>query len=234
MSYTIFLLLNVNHEKNGLLDFIGKGLERSGQSFCYDRSPDSFFTVEYLQEGKDTSLAIDIPYGGEEHVLKDVLDFLTNLQSYIQFQVLDPQIGRIMESEETPQILEKFKKSNLEALQQFGDGHHFLRTVVMRDGKKAMAEAIKLTEESWQNHCSVALAYNRFHDAENALKHFARAYEMDTENKDILHAIGVTQYNLKQYATASDTLKEVLQSNPQNQDAREILQACEEKLKTQQ
>lgn len=233
MSYTIFLLLNVNHEKPGLLDYLGKRLERTAeQSFCFDESPDSFFSVEYLQEGTDSSLALDIPFGAEERVMRDVFDFMTYLQQYIQFQVLDPQLGRLTESSETPQIMEKWKSANKEALVQFGDGHHFLRTVIERDGKKSMVEAIRLTEETWQNHCSIALAYNRIQDAENALKHFQRAKELDPDNSDILHAIGVTHYNLQNFSAARDALKEYLLSDPGNEDALDVVRACEARLKS--
>lgn len=229
----MFLLLNVNHEKEPFLNYIGKRLEVTGPtSFCFDESPDSFFTVEYMQEGTDSSLAIDIPYGAEEKVLRDVLDFMTYLESYIQFQVLDPQLGRLMEANESQLIFQKWKSANTEALQQYGDGHHFLRTVAERDGKKSMIEAIKFQEETWQNHCSVALAYNRIQDAERALEHFSRAFELDPENFDILHAIGVTQYNLQNYSEARDVLMKYLQSNPDNEDARELVRACETKLKS--
>ncbi len=231
MSYTLFLLLNPNHHKDELLKYIGKRLEQTGeQSFCFDESPDSFFTVEYMLEDKDSSLAIDIPYGAEERVVRDVLDFLTYLESYIQFQVLDPQIGKVTESSEAAQILKKWKISNAEALANYSDGHHFLRTIAERDGKKSMIEAIRFTEETWQNHCSVALAFNRVQDAEKALHHFRRAYELEPENADILHAIGVTQFNLQDYAQAKQTLQQYLQFNPENEDAREILKACEAKL----
>ena len=233
MSYTLFLLLNVNHEKDSLLNYIAKRLEQTGpESFCFDESPDSFFTVEYMQESTDSSLAIDIPYGAEERVLRDVFDFMTYLESYIQFQVLDPKLGRLLEPNESQNIFQKWKTSNNEALQQYGDGHHFLRTVMERDGKKSMVEAIKFQEETWQNHCSVALAYNRVHDAASALKHFSRAFELDPENFDILHAIGVTYYNLQNYSEARNALTKYLQSNPDNADARELLRACETKLKS--
>jgi tetratricopeptide (TPR) repeat protein len=231
MSYTLFLLLNPNHEKQELLKYIGKRLEEtSEQSFCFDESPDSFFSVDYMQEGNDSSLAIDIPYGAEERVVRNVLDFLTYLEPYIQFQVLDPQIGKLTESSEAARILNKWKTSNIEALETYSDGHHFLRTIAERDGKKSMIEAIRFTEETWQNHCSVALAYNRVQDAAKALKHFRRAYELEPENVDILHAIGVTQFNLQDYAEAQQTLKQYLTFNPENEDAQEILKACVAKL----
>jgi tetratricopeptide (TPR) repeat protein len=232
MSYTLFLLLNPNHEKHELIKYIAKRLEQTGEeSFCFDESPDSFFSAEYLQESKDTSLAIDIPYGAEERVVRDVLDFLTYLEAYIQFQVLDPQIGKVAESSEAPQILKKWKTSNAEALQNYSDGHHFLRTVAERDGKKSMIEAIRFTEETWQNHCSVALAFNRVQDAAKALHHFRRAYELEPENTDILHAIGVTQFNLQDYSQARETLQQFLRVHPGNEDAQEILRACEAKLR---
>jgi tetratricopeptide (TPR) repeat protein len=223
----------VNHEKESLLGYIAKRLEQTSEgSFCFDESPDSFFSVEYMQEGTDSSLAIDIPYGADEKVMRDVFDFMTYLESYIQFQVLDPQLGRLLEPNESTNILQKWKASNSEALQQYGDGHHFLRTVMEREGKKSMVEAIKFQEETWQNHCSVALAYNRIRDAENALKHFSRAFALDPENFDILHAIGVTHYNLQNYSEARDVLTKYLQSDPDNADARELLRACETKLKS--
>lgn len=232
MSYTLFLLLNVNHEKVGLLNHIEKKLERTGhESFCFDESPDSFFSVEYLKEGSDTSLAIDIPFGSEERVIRDVFHFMTYLEPYIQFQVLDPQLGRLTESSESGLILQKWKEANRQALQQYADGHHFLRPIVEREGKKSMVEAVRIAEESWQNHCSVALAYNRIQDAESALKHFLRAKELDPENTDLLHAIGVTQYNLQNYIEAHKALTTYLQSDPFNAAARNVLHACEEKMK---
>jgi tetratricopeptide (TPR) repeat protein len=178
------------------------------------------------------SLAIDIPFGGEEAVVRDVLDFMTYLQIYIQFQVLDPQIGRLTESSDAPEILKKWKTANAEALANYADGHHFLRTVAERDGKKSMIEAIRFAEETWQNHCSVALAYNRVQDAEKALHHFQRAYELEPENVDILHAIGVTQFNLQEYSKAQDTMAEYLRFQPDHEEAKEILRACQAKLKT--
>src|SRR5688572_1626199 len=217
MSYTLFLLLNVNHEKAGLLNHIEQKLEQTGhQSFCFDESPDSFFSVEYLKEGSDTSLAIDIPFGAEERVMRDVFNFMTYVEPYIQFQVLDPQIGRITESSESGLIYQKWQEGNRQALQQYGDGHHFLRTLVERDGKKTMVEAVRLAEESWQNHCSVALAYNRIQDAENALKHFLRAQELDPQNMEVTHAIGITYFNLQNYSEAHKALPTYVESEPHN------------------
>jgi len=231
MSYNLFLLLNPNHEKEGLLKYLGRRLEQTGPaSFCFDQSPESFFSVEYLQEDQDTSLAIDIPFGGEETVVRDVLDFMTYLEEYIQFQVLDPQIGRLTESSDAAEILKKWKISNAEALESYSDGHHFLRTISERDGKKSMVEAMRFQEETWQNHCSVALAYNRVQNAEKALHHFQRAFELDPENIDILHAIGVTQFNLQDYANARDTMQEYIRHYPDHEEAKEILRASEAKL----
>jgi len=231
MSYTLFLLLNANHEPEGLMKYLGRRLEQTGpSSFCFDQSPESFFSVEYLREGKDTSLAIDIPFGGEEGVIRDVLDFMTYLESYIQFQVLDPQIGRLTESSDAPEILKKWKTSNAEALTTYSDGHHFLRTMTEQDGKKVMVEAIRFQEETWQNHCSVALAYNRVQNAEKALHHFQRAFALDPQNVEILHAIGVTQFNLQDYAGARDTMQEYIRHFPDHEDAKEILKASEAKL----
>jgi tetratricopeptide (TPR) repeat protein len=233
MSYTLFLLLNINHDKEGVLGYISQKLEVTGsESFCFDQSPESFFTVEYMHEGTDTSLALDIPYGAEERVMRDVLDFMTYLESYIQFQVLDPQLGRLVEVSESHLIVNQWKKANEEALQQYTDGHHFLRTVAERDGKKSMIEAVRFKEETWQNHCSVALAYNRIQNAGKALQHFQRAYELDPENTDILHAIGISQYNLQKYSEARETFLKYLELNPKNEDAREIAKACETKLKS--
>ena len=48
--------------------------------FCLDESPDVFFTVEYLSEGTDRSLCIDIPFGAEEAVMSSVLDFVTHVE----------------------------------------------------------------------------------------------------------------------------------------------------------
>ena len=231
MSYTLFLLLNANHEKDGLLKYLARRLEQTGPtSFCFDQSPESFFSVEYLQEGQDTSLAIDIPFGGEETVIKDVLDFMTYLETYIQFQVLDPQIGRLTEASDAPEILRKWKTSNEEALTNYSDGHYFVRTIAEKDGKKSMVEAIRFQEETWQNHCSVALAYNRVQNAEKALHHFQRAFELDPENVELLHAIGVTLFNLQDYPKARDTMMEYIRHNPENEDAKEILRASEAKL----
>ena len=147
MSYNLFLLLNVNHEPEPLLDYIAKHLERTGPTtFCFDQSPDVFFSAEYLREGSDTSLAIDIPFGAEETTLRHVFDFVTQLQEYIQFQLLDPQLGVVVEAAHTDRIYNKWKDSNLEALQTYADGHHFLRTIEVRDGKKTMIEAIRFQE----------------------------------------------------------------------------------------
>ena len=233
MSYNLFLLLNTNHEKEALLECIAKRLERTGEtSFCYDQSPDIFFSAEYLQEGMDTSLCIDIPFGADDEVLREVLDFMTYLQESIQFQVLDPQIGRLMEPQQSQAILETWKEANLKALQRYSDGHHFLRTVETRDGKKVMIEATRHKEETWQNHCSVALAYGRIRDAANSLKHFQKALDLDPSNIAILHAIGVAHFNLQQYAEAKQTLSRYLDSDPDNDTALELIQACESKLRS--
>jgi tetratricopeptide (TPR) repeat protein len=233
MSYNLFLLLNTNHEKEPLLDYIGKQLEQTGpQSFCLDQSPDIFFSVEYLQEGLDTSLCIDIPFGADEDVLKEVLNFMTYLQETIQFQVLDPQIGRILEPDQTRLIIDAWKNANLQALENYGDGHHFLRNVEIRDEKKAMIEAIRYKEETWQNHCSVALAYGRVRDAANSLKYFRKAFDLDPENTAILHAIGVAHFNLQQYAEAKKVLAHYLEYDPENETALELIQACDSKLQS--
>src|SRR5262245_36998859 len=155
---------------------------------------------------------------------------MTYLEEYIQFQVLDPQIGRLTESSDAPEILKKWKTSNAEALENYSDGHHFLRSVMEREGKKSMVEAIRFQEETWQNHCSVALAYNRIQNAEKALHHFQRAFELDPENIEILHAIGVTQFNLQDYANARDTMREYIRHYPDHEDAKAILRASEAKL----
>ncbi|MCI0606414.1 tetratricopeptide repeat protein [bacterium] len=230
MSYNLFLLLNINHEPEPLLDFIGTHLERTGPTtFCIDHSPDTFFSAEYLREGSDSSLAIDIPFGSEETALREVFDFMTELQEYIQFQLLDPQLGGLVEPNETERIYAKWKDSNVQALENFSDGHHFLRSMEVREGKKTMIEAIRFREETWQNHCSVALAYGRIHDAENARKHFQRALELDPQNASILHALGVTYFNLQEYEKAKSVLQEALDADPDNEAARELIRDCESK-----
>lgn len=231
MSYNLFLLLNANHEVEPLMDYIGKRLERtSDTSFCLDQSPDAFFAVDYLHEGTDTSLVMDIPFGAEETVVREVLDFLTYLEEYMQFQVLDPQLGKTIKSAETRQILEKWKAANLEALKTFEDGHHFLRTIEERNGKKIMIEAMRFQEETWQNHCSVAMAYGRIFDAENARRHFERAQELDPENGAILHALGVTYFNMKDYKRAKETLSHALELDPENPAAADLIKDCDSKL----
>jgi tetratricopeptide (TPR) repeat protein len=234
MSYNLFLLLNVNHETEPLLEFISKQLERTGPTtFCMDQSPDSFFTVEYLREGTESSLAIDIPYGAEEATLRHVFDFMTRLQEYIQFQLLDPQIGSLLEANQTDRIFAKWRDSNLEALQSYSDGHHFLRNVEVRDGQKVMIEAIRFKEETWQNHCSIALAYGRVRDAEKSRRHFQRALELDPDNPAILHALGVTYYNLQLYGDARTALQQALSVDPENDAARELIADCDLKLRQQ-
>ena len=110
MSYTLFLLLNVNHEPEDLLNHIAGRMERQGPAyFCLDQSPDIFFTAEYLSEGNDRSICIDIPFGSEEGVMRSVLDFITYIEEKLQVQVLDPQIGGLIKSPEAGQIIEKFK-----------------------------------------------------------------------------------------------------------------------------
>ena len=231
MSYNLFLLLNVNHERNPLLDYIGKRLERtSDASFCLDQSPDVFFSAEYLHEGSDTSFVIDIPFGAEERVVREVLDFLTYLEQYIQFQVLDPQLGKIVKSSETNEILQKWKTANLQALKTFGDGHHFLRTMEERDGKKVMIEAMRFQEETWQNQCSVAMACGRVYDAQNARVHFERALELDPENSAILHALGVAYFNMKDYKRAKDALSYALELDPENPAAADLIKDCDSKI----
>ncbi len=232
MSYNLFLLLNVNHEKDRLFEFIGEKLERTGpESFCLDESPDVFFSVEYLQEGNDTSLVVDIPFGGEDTGMRQVLDFLTSLEDYMQFQLLDPQLGRIVKSGDAAQMYEKYRQSNLEALENFADGHHFLRIMEERDGKKIMVEAVRFKEENWQNYCSVAMAYGRIQNAEKARIGFEKALELDPENGAIQHALGVTYFNLKDYGKASDLLSVAVQSDPENLQARELLEECKSNLK---
>jgi len=232
MSYNLFLLLNVNHEKERLLEYIGARLEQTtDRSFCLDQSPDSFFSVEYLEEGNDRSLAIDIPFGAEESAIKDVLDFMTYMEDYVQFQTLDPQIGRILKSSEAGEIWKKWSKANREAVDSFADGHHFLRIVEERDGGKVMVEAIRYQEETWQNHCSVAMAYNRLRDAEAAERHFHRALEIDPDNAAILHALGVTYLNLKNYGKAKEMLEAALAQDPENESARELLIECDKNVK---
>ena len=231
MSYNLFLLLNINHEIEPLMEHIGKRLERTaGSSFCLDHSPDAFFSVDYLREGNDTSLVVDIPFGAEEIVVREVLDFLTYLEEYMQFQMLDPQMGKTVKPAETREILEKWKAANLEALKTFGDGHHFLRTIEERNGKKIMIEAMRFQEETWQNHCSVAMAYGRIYDAENARRHFERALELDSGNGAILHALGVTYFNMKDYKRAKDALSQALQLDPENPAAADLIKDCDSKL----
>ena len=232
MSYNLFLLLNVNHERDRLFEYIGKKLEQTGpESFCLDESPDVFFSIEYLQEGNDTSLVIDIPFGGEEIVIRQVFDLLTYLEGYMQFQLLDPQLGRIVKTSDAAQIYEKYRQSNLQALENFTDGHHFLRIMEERDGKKTMVEAVRFKEESWQNHCSVAMAYGRIQNAENARLSFEKALQLDPENGAIQHALGVTYFNLKDYGKASALLTIAIQSDPENSQARDLLEECKSNLK---
>ena len=233
MSYNLFLLLNPNHEKEGLIQFLTEHLENSGiDRFCFDQSPDIYFSLEYMKEGNDTSLAIDIPFGAEEQVIKEVFDFMTELQTYIQFQVLDPQIGTIIESENTRQIMESWKENNREALESYRDGHHFLRSMDEREGQKMMIEAIRFKEETWQNHCSVGMAFNRVQDADQALKHFQRALDLDPDNPGIWHALGVTLFNLRRYPEAIQYFSRYLQLDPDNPTANELLQISNERTGT--
>jgi tetratricopeptide (TPR) repeat protein len=228
MSYTLFLLLNVNHDKQDLIHLLSERLEQTNEdTFCLDQSPDIFFTVDYLKEDKDTSLCIDIPFGSEETALKDVFDLITQVEKRIQVKVLDPQLGKTLQPSESAQIFDKWKDLNLQALRNYADGHHFLRDVQIRDGKKIMIEAIRFQEETWQNHCSVALAFARIGMAEEARKLFERALEMDPTNPEVMYALGVTYFNLKEYTKASELLSNVLRQHPENDAARDLLRDSE-------
>lgn len=231
MSYTLFLLLNVNHDRAELLHYIGQRLEQTGDaSFCMDQSPDLFFSVEYLAEDEDRSLCLDIPFGGEETTIRSVLDFLAYVEERIQVKVLDPQIGKVLKFEEAGQIIDQWKKLNLQALESYADGHHFLRNVEERDGRKTMVEAIRFVEETWQNHCSVALAYNRVGHAAQARDLFERALGLDPQNPGILYALAVTCFNLRDYSKCREHLNTSLVVDPENDGARELLKDCELKL----
>jgi len=232
MSYTLFLLLNANHDKEDLLEHLGRRLEQTGgNTFCLDQSPDIFFSAEYLEEEKDRSICIDIPFGSEDAVIKEVLDFVTHLQEKVQFQVLDPQLGKTMRKpSEAEEIFRKWQSSNLQALRNYSDGHYFLRNVTEENGQKRMVEAIKMREESWQNHCSVGLAFARIGYAGDALKQFERALELDPTNGGIMHAIGITYFNLKEYEKAKDLLQKAFAADPSNENARELVQECITKL----
>ena len=233
MSYTIFLLLNVNHETGDLFPYLEKKLEHvSPGSFCFDQSPDVFFTLDYLKEEKDTSLCIDIPFGGEETVLKEVFDLLDYVEERIQYQIMDPQLGKIIKSAEAEQIIDKYRSLNLQALNSYADGHHFLRNVEQRNNRKVMVEAIKFKEENWQNHCSAGLAYARIGNADEARKQFERALELDPKNSGIMHALGVTYFNQQDYQKSKELLTRALKADPENQPARELLMDCETKLKS--
>lgn len=232
MSYTIFLLLNVNHETSDLFPYLEKKLEQTSPgSFCFDQSPDIFFTVDYLKEEKDTSLCIDIPFGAEEAVLKEVFDLLSYIEERIQYQIMDPQLGKIIKSSEAEQIIDKYRTLNLQALNTYSDGHHFLRNVEDRNGRRVMVEAIKFKEETWQNHCSVGLAYARIGNADGARSQFEKALQMDPSNSGIMHALGVTCFNQQDYPKAKELLMRALKADPKNEPARELLKDCEIKLK---
>jgi tetratricopeptide (TPR) repeat protein len=231
MSYTLFLLLNVNHSKEDLVQHLAARLEQTGpETFCLDRSPDLFFTVDYLTEEKDTSLCVDIPFGSEETVLKEVVDLMTYMEEIVQIQVLDPQLGQTLKPAEAVQIVGKWRELNLQALRNYADGCHFLRDVQNREGKKVMIEAIRFQEETWQNHCSVALAFARIGLAEEARTHFERALEMDPDNPEVMYALGVTYFNLKKYDQAKEVLERALSENPQNQAALELIRDCDAKI----
>lgn len=230
MSYTLFLLLNVNHDKQDLINHLSGRLEKTGEeTFCLDEAPDIFFTVDYLKEDKDTSLCIDIPFGSEEAALKEVLELITQVEKKIQIQVLDPQLGKTLKPSEASEIIEKWKDLNLQALRNYADGHHFLRDVQVREGKKVMIEAIRFQEETWQNYCSVALAFARVGMADDAKSLFERALEMDPTNPEVMYALGVTYFNLKDYQKAKELLSNVLREHPENQAARDLLRDCESK-----
>jgi tetratricopeptide (TPR) repeat protein len=230
MSYTLFLLLNVNHDKQDLINHLAGQLEKTGEeTFCLDEAPDIFFTVDYLKEDKDTSLCIDIPFGSEEATLKEVLDLITDVEKKVQVQVLDPQLGKTLKPSDAGEIIQKWRDLNLQALRNYADGHHFLRDVQVRDGKKIMIEAIRFQEETWQNHCSIALAFARVGMADDAKTHFERALEMDPTNPEVMYALGVTHFNLKDYSKAKELLTNVLREHPQNQAARDLLLDCESK-----
>lgn len=234
MSYTLFLLLNVNHDRDELLNHLASRLEQTGPaSFCLDQSPDVFFTVEYLEEASDRSLCIDIPFGCEETTLRSVLDLMEEVEQKVQVQVLDPQIGKTVSSSEAGQIIDRWRVLNLQALESYADGHHFLRNVELRDSRKTMVEAIRFVEETWQNHCSVALAYNRIGHAAEAKTLFERALRLDPLNPGILHALGVTCFNLRDYASCRDHLLASLKHDPDNGMARELLGDCDIKLQEQ-
>lgn len=231
MSYTLFLLLNVNHDREDLLDYIGGRLERiDAASFCMDQSPDAFFSAEYLAEGDDRSICVDIPFGGEDSTIRSVLDFITYIEEKIQVQVLDPQIGKTLKSQEAGRILDQWKKLNLQALDSYADGHHFLRNMEEREGRKIMVEAIRFVEETWQNYCSVALAYNRVGHAAQARALFERALRLDPENSGILYALAVTCFNLRDYASCKAHLNSALAIDPVNEGALELLKDCDLKL----
>lgn len=231
MSYTLFLLLNVNHYRDEIIQHLLNRLERTAENtFCLDESPDLFFTVEYLHEENDTSLLVDIPFGAEESIMKSVLDFISYVEEKIQVQVFDPQLGKMLKSSQAGEIIDRWKKLNLEALHSYSDGHHFLRSIEEREGQKVMIEAIRFKEETWQNHCSVGLAFSRIGHAVDSRRHFERALELDPDNSGIMHALGVTLFNLREYKKAKEMLAASLQLDPDNPSAIELIKDCTEKL----
>lgn len=231
MSYTLFLLLNVNHRQEDLFACLNEKLEPNGAtSFCVDRAPDVFYSVEYLKEGNDTSLCIDIPFGAEGTIMREILDLMTHVQQRIQFQVFDPQMGRIVKEQEVPDLISQWQTTNLVALKNYSNGHYFLRSVEEREGSRTMIEATKYAEATWPNYCSVGLAFARAGEASLALNQFERALALDPGNPGLLYALGVTHFNLKDYNKAQQVLNEALVADPSNEAARGLLEDTHGKL----
>ncbi len=103
MSYTIFLLLNVNHETSDLFPYLEKKIEQNAPGyFCLDQSPDIFLTLDYLKEENDTSLCIDIPFGAEEAVLKELFDLLAYIEERIDPLRNHPRFQQLLQN--TPDV----------------------------------------------------------------------------------------------------------------------------------
>jgi Tfp pilus assembly protein PilF len=143
-------------------------------------------------------------------------------------------LGKVLKPAEADQIIDKFRSLNLQALNNYADGHHFLRNVEERNGRRVMIEATKFKEETWQNRCSVGLAFARIGNADAARKQFEQALKLDPQNSGIMHALGVTCFNQQDYPSAKQFLSGALKADPSNDQARELLKDCELKLKSKE
>ena len=187
-------------------------------------TPDVFVTIDLKDDPAD-SATLSFAYGGSPEEPNVLLEVAAILAAAYSCSIFDPQVGSEVSIQGLQSALCSWNRTNLQVLQRYADGFHFVRDLNETTNGRIMLEAQRVGDRSPENYCSVACAFGRaghYRDARRLLK---KAHSEFENHVPTMYLLGITYLNLGKTRRALRLLKKAQQFEPENQDIQELIQS---------